>query len=81
MMENAAITLGDSLAPVPWYLRVNLGTEDTSVLEHLRQRKELRVLEICFKEHIISSVACVGTEVPPKILKTSGYIIQYSMTV
>ena len=32
MTGNGVIALGDSLALVPWYLRVNLGTDDTSVL-------------------------------------------------
>ena len=35
VIETEAIALGDSLAPVSWYLRVNLGTKDyycTSVL-------------------------------------------------
>ena len=57
MMENAAIALGDSLAPVPWHLRVNLGTKDhyyTSVLRHPRQREGLRILERCFEERIIN---------------------------
>ena len=29
-MGNEGIALGDSLSPVPWHVRVNLGTEDTS---------------------------------------------------
>ena len=29
---------GDSLALLPWHLRVNLGTKDISVLIHPRQR-------------------------------------------
>ena len=39
MMGNKSIALEDSLAPVPWHLRVNPGTEDTNVLVHPRQRK------------------------------------------
>ena len=34
MLGNGVIAPGDSLAPVPWHLRANLGTEDTSVLVH-----------------------------------------------
>ena len=51
MMRGGAIALGDSLAPLPWPLRVNLGTEDhyrTSVLVHRRQREGLRVLRRCY---------------------------------
>ena len=32
MMGDGAIALGASLAPVPWYLRVNLGTEHHSTI-------------------------------------------------
>ena len=38
-MGNEAITLGDSLAPLPWYLRVNLDVKVTNVLIHPRQRE------------------------------------------
>ena len=61
IMGDGVIDLGDSLAPVPWHLRANLGTEDhycTSVLVYPRQRERLRVLKRCCEEHIISSVAC-----------------------
>ena len=29
LLGDGAIALGDSLAPVPWHIRVNLGAEDT----------------------------------------------------
>ena len=69
MLGNEAIALGDSLALLPWRLRVNLGPEGhyyTSVLEHPRQREVLRVLEICCKGYIISSVTCRGDTWGPK---------------
>ena len=52
-MGNGAFALGDSLAPLPWHLRENLGPENTSVFKHPRQTEELRVLERCCKERII----------------------------
>ena len=39
IVGNRAIAHGDSLALVPWHFRVNLGTEDTSVIQHPRHRK------------------------------------------
>ena len=62
MVGGGAIALGDSLAPLPRHLRVNLGTEDhcctrASVLVHPRQREGLRVLRRCYKKHIISNEA------------------------
>ena len=62
-MGSGTIALGDNLAPLPWHLRVNLDVEDhfsTGVLIHPRQREGLRVLERCYEEHIIISVACRG---------------------
>ena len=59
-MGNGDIALGDSLVPVMWYLRVNLGTEDhycCSVLIHPRQKEGLRVMERCYKERIMNSAA------------------------
>ena len=49
MLGNGAMALGNSLALRPWHLRVNLGTEDTIVLIHPRQREGLTVLKICYK--------------------------------
>ena len=49
-LGNGAIALGDVLALVAWYFRVNHGTENhyyTNVSIHPRQREVLRVLEIC----------------------------------
>ena len=46
MLGDEVIALMDSLAPVPWHVRVTLDVEDTSVLVHPRQRKGLRNLEI-----------------------------------
>ena len=46
MLGDEAIALMDSLAPIPWHVRVTLDVEDTSVLVHPRQRKGLRDLEI-----------------------------------
>ena len=64
MMGNGAIALGDSLAPLPWHVRLNLGTEDqycTSVLVHPRQGEAgLIVFERCYIEYIINSVAYRG---------------------
>ena len=34
MIGNGSITLGDSLGLHPWYIRANLSTEDTGVIEH-----------------------------------------------
>ena len=59
-MGDGAIALGDSLAPLPWHLRVDLDVKDTNVLVHLRQREGLRVLKRCYTGHIIFSVACRG---------------------
>ena len=56
-LGNGAIDFEDSLIPVPWYFRVNLGTEDSSVLTHPRQREGLRVLEMCYEKRIINSAA------------------------
>ena len=39
MLENGAIALGDDPVLLPWHLRVNLGTEGTSVLYTLTGRK------------------------------------------
>ena len=50
MVKNEAVALGDSLALLPWHLRVNLNVEHTSVLVHPRQREGLRVLERCYHE-------------------------------
>ena len=60
LMGNGAIALGDNLAPLPWHFTVNLDVKDhhpTSVLIHPRQRERLRVLERCYKEYVIISVA------------------------
>ena len=56
-LGDGAIALGGSLPPVPWHFKVNLGTEDTSVLIHSRQREGLGVLDKCYEEHIINSGA------------------------
>ena len=88
-----AIALGDSLAPLPWPLRINLDIKGTSVLIHPWQREEIRVLERYYIERIIISVACRGDTRGPKYLvqpkdsyyrrrlKTRGYIIQHSMAL
>ena len=39
IMGNGAIAPGDSLAPVPWHLRVNLDVKDTGVIKHPRHKK------------------------------------------
>ena len=36
---HSVIALGDRHHPLPWYVRVNLDVEDTSVLMHPRQRE------------------------------------------
>ena len=53
------------------------------MLVHPRQREGLRVLKICYEEHIINSVVCRGgtTSIDVRRLKTRGYIIQRSMTL
>ena len=53
-LQSGDIALGDSLAQVPWYFRVNFEVEDTSVLIHPRQEEGLRVLEMCHKYRIIN---------------------------
>ena len=50
MLGNGAINFGYRLAPVLRPLRVNLGTEETSVSIHPRQRKGLKVLERCYMQ-------------------------------
>ena len=63
MLGNGVIVLGDNLALLPWHLRVNLGTEDTSALVcqyTFGGGKGLRVLKRCNEEHIIISVECWG---------------------
>ena len=45
LLGDGAIALRDSLAPIPWHVRVTLDVEDTSVLIHPRQREALRVLK------------------------------------
>ena len=66
-MGSGAIAFGDNLAPVPWHLRLNLGTEDqhycTSVLIHPPQREGLRVLERCYKERIINQQSMEGRHI------------------
>ena len=68
-MGNGAIALGDSLALLLWYLRLNLDVKDpyfTSVLVHPRQREGLRILERGYKEHINISVVYRGDTWGPK---------------
>ena len=48
-MGTGVIALEDSPSLLSGHFRVN-----TSVFVHPHQRKELRVLERCYKEHIIS---------------------------
>ena len=57
LLRDGAIALGDSLAPVPSHIRVNLEVEDISVLVHPRQREVLRILERCYKKRNSSSAA------------------------
>ena len=45
LLGDEAIALGDSLAPLPCHIRVNLDVEVTSVLIHPHQKEGLRVLE------------------------------------
>ena len=59
-MGDRTIVLGDSLASLPWHLRVNLGTEDISVLMHHCQREGLKILERCCEERVTSSAAWKG---------------------
>ena len=45
----------------------NLDVKDTSaVLEHPHQSEGPRILERCYKEHIVSSVVCRGDTLGPK---------------
>ena len=48
LLRDGAITFGDSLALIPWHVRVTSVpriTDGTSVLKHPRQREGLKSLE------------------------------------
>ena len=66
LLGDGAIALRESLAPVSWYVRVNLDVEGhfctTNALKHPRQREGLRVLERLYNESIISSAASGETQ-------------------
>ena len=66
---DGVIALRDRLASVPWYARVTLDVEATSVLKYPRQREGLAVLKRLYEEYIVSRVASretQGTKIPPK---------------
>ena len=44
MLGHEIIALMDSLARIPWHVRVTFDVEDTNVLIHTRQRNGLRAL-------------------------------------
>ena len=50
----------DSLASVPWHVRVNLDVKDTSVIKTPSPTERLQVLRRCYEELITNRVACRG---------------------